>query len=523
MNELSHSTNMGCLCRPTALNTPDRVAVIDLSGDAERRISYGELDRRLTRVASMLRAHGLRQGDTVAIGIGNRVEFIEAAFGAMRAGLVALPLNIRLGPEALLHVLQDSNTRAVIADPHANTALPSLCAELNIRPRFLVDGEAPGWFDFVTERDKAEDFSPMALGPEDLIMLLYTSGSTGRPKGVPHLQSSQAWTLDLLNRLNPGAYRDGCAIAVLPLFHKNALVGVVKPLLANGGCVVILPRFEPLHFLQTAARYKVTYIGGVPALFLKLLAHRDVIRSLDLSSLKALAIGSAPAQRELLEDMRATFGVPVRQGYGITEGGAFVLSHMACLDEDPPLDSCGKPPPGVEVLLLDAQNQETNFGELWTRNPGVAPGYHNLPELTSQRFREGWIRTGDVFMRDARGFYYFRGRTDDMLICGGENVYPVEVEDILMRHPDIDVASVVAVPDSVKGEVPAAMVVLRPHAKITTAQIKDYFIRNGPAYAHPRHIEIVPELPLNGPGKIDRARIAQIMRESAARARRTLA
>jgi len=246
-------------------------------------------------------------------------------------------------------------------------------------------------------------------------------------------------------------------------------------------------------------------IPGVAAVFTMVLQHREYIESLDLSALKGMTIGSAVVTPELLDAVeRALPGVKTSESYGLTEGGS---PFRAPLDgRRVPRGSVGVLAPDIEVKLIGQDGEEhPNLGELLIRSPYVCLGYHKQPEITRQKLQDGWLRTGDVFYKDDEGFYYFRSRVDDMFSCGGENIYPKEVENLLFTHPDVANAVVTPVPHGVKGYVPAAMIVPRRGAKVSASDLKSYCLERGPAYAHPRHIEIVPELPLNGAGKIDRA------------------
>ena len=284
------------------------------------------------------------------------------------------------------------------------------------------------------------------------------------------------------------------------------MAGAVKPLLPVGGSTVILPNFEPRRFLRVLSEYRCTHAGGVPAVFTLLLQQKDLIESLDFSALKGLKIGSAPVQEELMAAVAKAFRVPVGESYGLTEGGPVMIG--------PPLDgrkapfgSCGVAWPEGEIKIIDGGGHESDYGELWVRNPGVTPGYYQLPEVNRQRLVDGWLKTGDLFSRDKDGFYYFRGRTDDMFKSGGESVYPKEVENLLLTHPDVADVSVVPLPHPMKGEVPVAMAVLAKNPSATVEDLRAFCLKNGPAYAHPRRILLVPELPLNGAAKTDRLEV----------------
>ncbi len=486
---------------------PDRVAVIDLHGGRERQITYGMLDQRLDRVAHALRAAGLRPGDRMILSCGNRVEFIETMFGAMRAGVVPVPINTRQGHDVLAHVMADSAPRGVIAEPEANAAIMDLAAESRgLLSRLAIGGAADGFASYEDALATAPEtaFAPPALADDALCFLSYTSGSTGRPKGVPLTHKGQDWWLDTYLRTWPPGEEVRNLVAV-PLYHKNAMAGAVKPRLASGGSLVLMPDFSARPFLDAIARYRVTHISGVPTVFTLLLEERDLLETLDLSSLQLAVVGSAPVHEELEAAMAEKLGVPVLQSYGLTEGGPVMLGPPP--DGRPvPRGSAGAAWPEGEVKLVAADGAESDTeGELWVRNPGVAPGYYNLPEVNAERYKDGWLKTGDLFRKDADGFFYFQGRVDDMFNCGGENIYPREVENLLLSHPDVVDACVVALSHATKGEAPAALVVLRAGAAADEAVLKDHALKNGPAYAHPRRILIQQTpLPLTGARKVDR-------------------
>jgi acyl-CoA synthetase (AMP-forming)/AMP-acid ligase II len=499
--------NLGYWTSAAAARFPDKVALFDLSRDITRETTYAALEARLDRVASALTQLGLESGDRLAMAVTNRGEFIEVMFGAMRAGVVPVPLNTKLGPETLRYVIEDAGAIAAVVEDSANDHVGGIVEKLSLPVRILIEGPAEGWIGYEDAlAASAATFSPKALEPGHLAFLPYTSGSTGRPKGVALTHAGQCWWIRCLHKYWPTP-AESRALAAVPLYHKNAMAGAIKPLLGCGASVVLLPNFEPRRFLKALADYHCTHASGVPAVFTPLLQERDLIETLDFSALKGLKIGSAPTPKELLDAVETAFGVPVSESYGLTEGGPVMIG--------PPVDgrltphgSCGVVWPEGEVKLVDAEGGVSDtHGELWVRNPGVTPGYYRLPDVNRERLVDGWLKTGDVFDRDANGFFYFRGRTDDMFNSGGENVYPLEVENVLLKHPAVAEASVVPLPHRVKGEVPVAMVVRAKGRDVSEEELKRFFIANAPAYAHPRRIEFVAELPLNGPGKIDRKAI----------------
>jgi len=508
------ANNLGYWCAAAVERYPDRVALADRSRDPVREVSYGELDGRMDRVASMLTARGLVPGDRVAMAIGNRFEFVEIMYGAMRAGLVPVPLNTKLGREPLEYIVRDAGAVAAFVEPECNRFVVDVVDALELDHRLSLSPSPslpPGWDAYESLLDVAgPDFEPPEIPDAHPSFQPYTSGSTGKPKGVVLTHEGQLWWVRCLTKYWPEK-SDARALAAVPLYHKNAMAGAIKPLLQSGGTVVILPDFEPRRFLRVLSEDKCTQAGAVPAVFTKLLQHEDLIETLDFSALESINIGSAPVQKELMLQVQAAFGVKVTESYGLTEGGPVMIG--------PPLDgravpfgSCGVAWPEGEVRLEPVGGEDpgaaAEHGELWVKNPGVTPGYHNLPDVNEDRIRDGWLATGDLFSRDADGFFYFRGRTDDMFNCGGENIYPKEVEDLLLSHPDVYDAAVVPVEHPVKGHVPVAMTMRREGGStIDEVALKTYCLENGPAYAHPRRIFLVDRLPLNGAGKVDRTRV----------------
>ena len=504
-----YRNNLGYWCRDAVLAHADDPAIIDLCRDAPREVSYGEIDQRMNQFASLLWTSGLRPGDRLAMVIGNRFEFVEVMYGAMRAGVVPVPLNTKLGAAALDYIIGDAACVAAVVEPSCNAFAERVVdSSASVRLRLSFAPSSKAWTDYETAlQSAATAFEPPVIVDDHPSFQPYTSGSTGNPKGVILTHAGQLWWIRACQEYWPES-SDERTLAAVPLYHKNAMAGAIKPMLQCGGLVVLLPNFEPRRFLRTLAEYRCTQAGAVPAVFAMLLEHRDLIDSLDFSALKSFSIGSAPVPRELMTSVKEAFDVAVSESYGLTEGGPVMIGGP--VDGRPvPVGSCGVAWPEGEIKLLDKQGRENMAeGELWVRNPGVTPGYHNLPEVNASKIVDGWLATGDLFRVDQEGFFYFLGRTDDMFNSGGENIYPKEVENLLIAHRDVRDVCVVPVAHAVKGQVPVAMVARSPGAKLSEADLKTYCLENGPAYAHPRRIALVDTLPLNGAGKTDRQMIA---------------
>jgi long-chain acyl-CoA synthetase len=509
--------NLGFFFDHSVQRVPDKVAIIDLFGGSERHSTYRQLDERMDRVAAMLGRLGVRPGDRVAMIVGNRTEFVEFFFGAMRAGAIPLPLNTRLAGDTLAHIIEDAACVLAVVDPTSNRDAVSLAQRLPLRHRLLLDQEHDGFQFYEAEMGKpAAPVEPPLIADDAQAFQPYTSGSTGRPKGAIMTHHGMLWYVAYNQRYWPSAESDRGLVA-LPLFHKNALRGTVKPMLYAGGSFVLMPAYEPRAYLEALAKYNCTYSRGVAAVFTMFLQHRDYLKTLDLGALRGMTIGSAVVTPELLDAVeRALPHIKVSESYGLTEGGSPLRPPI---DGRPvPRGSPGMPAPEIELRLIDAHGNDAEEGELLIRCPYVCLGYYHEPEITRAKLTDGWLHTGDIFCKDKDGFFYFRSRVDDMFSCGGENVYPKEVENLLFAHPDVVNAVVAPVPHAVKGFVPAAMVITREGSAVTAEDIKTFCLDKGPAYSHPRFVEMVGALPLNGAGKIDRAAVQAKLVEKARRA-----
>jgi acyl-CoA synthetase (AMP-forming)/AMP-acid ligase II len=500
-SEARHA-NLGYFNREAAENSPGKTALIDLSGAAAREINHGALDDRMERVAGALGGLGLKAGDRLLLGMGNRIEFIEAFFGAMRAGIVPLPLNTKFGADTIEFVLGDSGCTAAIVEPACNPHLAAIVEAAGLTPRISVE-PLPGWATYENLLAAAPaSMAPPPITPGQVAFTPYTSGSTGRPKGVLLTHEGLLWAIRSTQRFLPSAPDDRTLVAT-PLFHKNAMRVSIKPVLYAGASAVILPAFEPRTFLDALATYGCTHTGGVPAMYRMLLEQKDLLETLSFPKLKSLSMGSAVVGKDLLDGVERAFGIAAIESYGLTEAGGPLRSPID--GRAPPIGSCGVVAPEWEVKLVDGEGRENGeIGELWVRAPSVMQGYLNRPELTAERLVDGWLKTGDILRRDSEGFFYFQSRTDDMFSCGGENVYPKEVELMLVRHPAVLDAAAFPVPHEVKGLAPSALVVLRPDAEASAEDLKRHCLENGPAYAHPRHVFFVDSLPASSTGKLDR-------------------
>ncbi|MBI2509282.1 MAG: acyl--CoA ligase [Betaproteobacteria bacterium] len=494
--------NLGLLFADHAQS--DRAAIIDLHDAARpRTVSFRELDAACDAFARGLARAGLKPGDRIGILSLNRVEFVTALLGAMRAGVVPVPVNIKLAAETVACILADAGARLVIAERTYKRMIPKEFSVVGL------DGSASSYERFL-DPGAFPAFEP---APDSVAIQPYTSGSTGQPKGVLLTHHGQNWSRRILAHTRGTTERDVILIAA-PLYHKNAL-NAIKQGLTAGATLPLLPQFDIERYIDAIGRYRCTVISGVPTMMAMVLTRKDQLARIDTTSVRTVMMGSAPASPQLVAELKTCFpNAELLLVYGVTEGGPVPLGPRLG-DKPRPPGSLGAPYAGTEAKLVGGPDPDE--GELALKNPGILLGYHNLPEETAKRVREGWYYTGDICRRDRDGFYYFVGRTDDMFVSGGENIFPGEVEALLQRHPAVHQALVMPFDHDLKGQVPYAFVVPRAGAKVTEEELKQFALANGPAYQHPRRVFFLKELPLAGTNKIDREKLRRWVAEGALR------
>jgi len=479
--------------RDRARTTPRRVA-IDFAGGLT---TYRDLDERSERLAAGFLAAGLRAGDRVATLTGSSPEHVVVFFACAKAGLILMPLNWRLAPPELAYQLEDAEPAMLLSSAeHASAA-----ASLHERTAPL-EGLATDCYE-----------APPAPADDDGLLLVYTSGTTGRPKGALLTHANCFWTNLSFDRV-AGVSDDDVVLSVLPQFHCGGWN--VQTLLAwwKGARVVLEPRFDAAAALALIAQKRVTTMMGVPANYL-FMAQEPRFAGADLSSLRRAVVGGAPMPETLLETWQER-GIEIVQGYGLTEAAPNVL----CL---PPEDAArkrgfaGKPYPYVDVALRDSESGRlldgVTEGELVVRGPNVFAGYWRNREATEAAFADGWLLTGDVAARDDEGYYRIVGRTKDMIISGGENVYPAEIENVLHEHPAVGEAAVVGVPDERWGEACLAVVVLR--AQASEQELLAWCAERLAKFKVPREVRFVEALPRNALNKVAKAELLQAVVRSA--------
>ncbi|MGQ0844448.1 MAG: AMP-binding protein [Sporichthyaceae bacterium] len=501
---------IGSLLERAALAYGPRTAIV--AGD--RRISYAETIAEVRRAGRALLGEGLTPGDRVAILMPDRPEVLFAYYGALWAGLAVVPINARLGAEDQQYILADSGAKVVVHDKayaeRLSTILPQLAEP--VRP-LSVDETAvlEGGTSFAKLcQAQSGDRGLLTVAPDDLFGIYYTGGTTGRPKGVVHTHRtfSSALFSELLELgLGEADVFAHCA----PLTHASG--GFVLPVWMRGGTNVVLGGFDPDRLLEAIAKERVTATLLVPTMIYVLLDH-PATATADTSSLQTIVYGAAPMGTERLVEGLNRFGPVFAQLYGQTEAP----NQLTVLRKDDhaealrtgdlaPLSSCGRPVAIADVRLLDDDLNEVPAGaegEICVKGPHVMTGYWNRPEETAEALREGWLCTGDVARADERGYLYIVDRKKDMIISGGYNVYPKEVEAALFTHPAVRDACVIGVPDDKWGEAVKAVVVLDPGAGVEAAELIEWVKAAKGSVNTPKTVDFVEAIPLTAVGKHDK-------------------
>jgi long-chain acyl-CoA synthetase len=468
-------------------------------------ISYAALYGAATRFAGALKSLGLQPGQHIALLLPNVPQFTMAYFGAHYAQNPVVPLNVLLTGEEIRYHLNDSDAVALVAwEGFKEAAVAGFSRAESCKHLILVRASPEpvpeGAHDFAALLQAATPVTELPpSNPDDTAVILYTSGTTGRPKGAElshfNLFFNAHYVRTQLLPMGPQTV----ALATLPLFHSFGQSVIQNAVLGSGGTLVLLPRFTPEDAFKLMSAYKVTLFAGVPTMYFALL-HFQGAESYDLSSLTHCVSGGAPMPVEVMRAFDSKYKVNILEGYGLSETSPVASFNM--LDRPKKAGSIGIPIWGVEFKLVDGEGQEGDTGEIWIKGHNVMKGYYKRPEANAEVIKAGWFATGDVARRDSEGFYYIIDRKKDMIIRGGFNVYPRELEEVLYGHPAIAEVAVIGVPHERHGEEIKAVVVLKPGQSADPESILEWSKEKLAAYKYPRIVEIVAALPKNATGKI---------------------
>ncbi len=505
--------NLGMYLARSARFWGDRPALLF----RDRVITYRQLEARSNQLAHALQRLGLQRGDRVAIVSPNRPEIVEFECALYKLGLVKVALNARLAPAELQDALANAEAVAIAAGPEHRAMVDQVSGGMDtLKHRIGFDLGAPAagtWVDYEPLIAACPDSHlRVDMRPEELAVLHYTSGSTGKLKAAMQTVGNRHASLRkiVMGRMASGP---GDVLALCgPITHASGMF--IQPMLFQGATVLILERFHPAEFLATIEKHKVTITFLVPAMVNALLAEPS-IKTRDLSSLKLVTYGAAPMSPTRIREAWAAFGPVLAQGYGAgeTTGGVVSLSiedHQRAIEGDRPelLSACGRPLGEAEVEVLDDEGHPVTgdaIGEICVRGPDVFAGYWRAEEQTREVLQEdGWLRTGDLARVDHEGYIHIVDRRKEMLVSGGFNIYPSEVESVMAQHPAIYEVCVIGVPDDHWGEAVKAVVVLKPGQEATDVDLMEFCRGRLADFKRPRSVDFVPALPKNGNGKMSR-------------------
>jgi acyl-CoA synthetase (AMP-forming)/AMP-acid ligase II len=496
---------VGHLARRNDHKRPDEEAVVELDGtERVTSFTFAEFDERTDRIANGLAALGVEQGDSVALYMKNNAETLEVFLGVMKLGALPVPVNHRFKGEEVTYVLSDSDARVCVLDAFGAETMAEVhdAPETPVETFLYVGEDAPAFADDYESFLADASADPVDIVPSTLdeAGIMYTSGTTGDPKGciythenLVHLAADGVYEGDYLE---PGNRH----LVITPLFHVGAFVPFITNFYA-GGTTLVVDGFDAEAFLEVVEREAVNSTYLVPTQS-RMVLDVDDVESYDLSSLENYGTGAAPSGEELKREIIETLDCDLVESFGQTEALSTRLPTERTLDKP---DSVGRPTLNLEMAVLDEDGEELPPGEVGFaayRGPTVFKRYHNMPEKTDEVFQNGWFVSEDLIRRDEEGFVYFVGRSDDMIITGGENVHPAEIEEVLFEHPAVDECAVLGVPDEEWGERIKAVIVPYEDATLTEEDVVEYVTEQLAGFKKPREVEFREELPRNPTGKV---------------------
>jgi long-chain acyl-CoA synthetase len=497
--------NIGALLADQVQKAPEKVF---LFSEAEgRQFSYAQFDAAVERAAAMLQSHGITKGDVVSLLMPNSAEYIIAYFACWRLAALAGPVNSLLKDDETQFVMHNSEAKAVLVASEFRERIENIRGELPaLKSVMAFDDEAEATRGYAGRRPAS---TPAACVPDDDAIIIYTSGTTGKPKGcllthgnlIANARQISEWL---------GFTESDRLLTIMPLFHMNAVSVTTMSALYAGGSTVISPRFSASKFWNVISEYQITSFGSVATMLSMLLnTYPDgVPAGLKTDQLRFAMCGSAPVPAEVMKNFEETFNCPVVEGYGLSESTC--RSTFNPPDERRRPGSCGLSI-GNEMKVVDEDDNEVSDGELGEivmRGENILKGYFKNPEANECAFRGGWFHTGDVGYRDKEGFFFIVDRKSDMIIRGGENIYPREIDELLYQHPAVAAAATIGVPDPLYGEEVAAFIVVKNGTKVTEQELIDYCKSKLADYKCPKTVRFVEDIPKGPTGKLLKRELA---------------
>jgi long-chain acyl-CoA synthetase len=485
--------NLASIVTDTAAKTPEAVAV--RLGPLE--LTYAELDERSARLAALLREQGLQQGDRVGVMLPNVLEFPVSYYGVLRAGGVVVPMNVLLKRREIAFYLEDSGSKLLLAWHGFAAEARAGATDAGVE---LVEVEPESFAELLGRHEP--DAALAASDEEGTAVILYTSGTTGKPKGAELTHFNLTRNSEIASRTTSNVKAGDVVLGALPLFHSFGQTVSMNASLRVGATLTLLPKFEPGEALEIMQRERVSHFYGVPTMYGALL-HHPGRKEYDTSALRICITGGASMPVEVLRGFEAAFGCEVLEGYGLSETSPVACTNHPGRPRKP--GSIGTPIEEVEMKLVDEDDNEVprgEVGEILIRGHNIMKGYWERPEATAETMRGGWFHSGDMGRIDEDGYYFIVDRKKDLIIRGGYNVYPREVEEVLYEHPKIREAAVLGVPHDEWGEEIGAAVVVHEDEELSAQEVSEYVKERIAAYKYPRIVWFLDELPKGPTGKI---------------------
>lgn len=476
-----------------------------------RRLTYGEALVAANRYASALTATGLAKGDRIAILSKNSIDYALTYLAASKAGTVLVPLNYRLAPPELAYIINDAQARVLLASAEYTRVVDGIRSELKSVTRYIAIGAAgAGWDDFERWREQAAAVAPtIDVRDEDDVYQMYTSGTTGRPKGAVLTHGAVTSNIVQATLYLQGTQGERWLI-VAPVYHAAAAITVFCALYW-GGSLYIMADFNPAEVVRALSEERIALTTLVPAMVQACLVAVPDVAQRRYDTLRFISYGGSPISEQTLRRALEVFGCEFGQGYGMTETSAVLTylpptDHLRALREKPELlISAGRPIASTEIRIVDENDRPVpngTIGQIIGRGPQIMRGYWNQDAASEEALRGGWMHTGDAGIMDDEGFIYIQDRVKDMIVSGGENVYPREVEEILFKHPCVADAAVIGVPDEKFGEAVKAVVVVREGQSLAEQELIDFCRDKLAGYKRPRSVDFLIALPRNPSGKV---------------------
>lgn len=481
----------------------------------DKAISYAEMHRLTAQAAGILKGLGAVKGEHVAVLIPNSPEFLFLWFGAMKGGFTAVTINTLLKADELEYIINDCDARILVTTPQFRKVLEPVWDRLtNIEHVVLTtpDEDFKSAHDLSRQLAAASEYTAADLAGNDKASMIYTSGTTGHPKGVLLTHANILYNSYVTHQMIDLEPAD-TALCIMPLFHVNAQIASMMATLWAAATVVLEDGFKPRSFIDTLKKYRCTTFSGVPTIY-NFLNELKEAEGEDLSFLKACICGAAPMPVEVFNRFEEKFKGKIIEGYGLSEGTC--VSSLNPLHGLRKIGSIGLSIAGQEMGVVNANVEGQNIflpegevGELVVRGPNVMQGYYKRDEANKTTLVDGWLHTGDLGYRDREGYFYISGRKKEMIIQGGENIYPKELEEVLYKHEGVSECAIVGIPDKKYGEVVGAFIIAKDGATLTAADVRTYLREKIANYKMPKVIEFVQSFPKTATGKIQKNRIVE--------------